>query len=118
MRNEREDLDGVSLEFLLFNIQDIRNYIFNNLNSFIEIFKIDKENNDNEENYIEGKCSICLDFKKLRNKFKCKHSTCIECFHEQLKSKVDLVCCLCRSEIDIKKLRRDEKIMFDNRNYK
>ena len=37
---------------------------------------------------------------------------------DKLKSKVDLVCCLCRSEIDIKKLRRDEKIMFDNRNYK
>lgn len=118
MRNEREDLDGVSLEFLLFDIQDIRNYIFNNLNSFIESFKIDKESNYNEENYIEGKCSICLDFKKLRNKFKCKHSICIECFYEQLKSKVDLVCCLCRSEIDLKKLRINEKIMFDNRNCK
>ena len=122
MNHEREDLDGVSLEFLLFNIQDLRNYIFNNLESFFESCKIYKESIINEESFDEEnnvaheeECTICMEVKKLRNKFQCKHSICIECFHKQLKSKVNLVCCLCRSEVNKEKLSKSEKKIFNNR---
>ena len=122
MNYEREDLDGVSLEFLLFNIQDLRNYIFNNLKSFFESCKIYKESIIDEESFDEennvaheDECTICMEVKKLKNKFQCKHSICIECFHKQLKSKVNLVCCLCRSEVNKEKLSKSEKKIFNNR---
>ena len=78
--------------------------------------KIDEGNIDKENKIVyEGECPICRDVKNLESKFKCKHSVCIECLHGQLGSNVNLVCCICRSEVDNKKLRKKEKKMIDDR---
>ena len=78
--------------------------------------KFDEDDTNKENNFVhEGKCPICGDVKNLESKFKCKHSVCIECFHGQLGSNVNLVCCICRSEVDNKKLRKKEKKMIDDR---
>lgn len=81
-----------------------------------EVNKIDEGDTNKENNFVhEGKCPICGDVKNLESKFKCKHSVCIECFHGQLGSNVNLVCCICRSEVDNIKLRKKEKKMIDDR---
>ncbi len=96
------------------NNYDNKEVYLNENNNIIEEGNIDEKSFD-EENYIEGKCPICREIKKLENKFECKHSICIECFRGQLKSKVNLVCCLCRSEVNKEKLCKYEKNYFDNR---
>ena len=88
----------------------------NESNNIIEESNIDEESFDEENNVAHGEeCPICREVKKLENKFECKHSICIECFRRQLKSEVNLVCCLCRSEVNKLKLCKYEKNFFDNR---
>ena len=98
------------------NNNDNKEVNLNENNNIIEESNLDEKSFDEENNAaLEGKCPICREVKKLENKFECKHSICIECFHGQLKSKVNLVCCLCRSEVNKEKLCKYEKNYFDNR---
>lgn len=98
------------------NNNDSKEVNLNENNNIIEESNIDEKSFDEENNVAhEEKCPICREVKKLENKFECKHSICIECFHGQLKSKVNLVCCLCRSEVNKEKLCKYEKNYFDNR---
>ena len=98
------------------NNNDNKQVNLNENSSIIEESNIDEKSFDEENNVAhEEKCPICREVKKLENKFECKHSICIECFRGQLKSKVNLVCCLCRSEVNKEKLCKYEKNYFDNR---
>ena len=98
------------------NISDNKEVNLNENNNIIEEGNIDEKSFEEENNVVhDEKCPICMEVKKLENKFECKHSICIECFRGQLKSKVNLVCCLCRSEVNKEKLCKYEKNFFDNR---
>ena len=98
------------------NNNDNKEVNLNENSNIIEESNIDEKSFDEENNVAhEEKCPICREVKKLENKFECKHSICIECFRGQLKSKVNLVCCLCRSEVNKEKLCKYEKNFFDNR---
>ena len=98
------------------NNNDNKEVNLNENNNIIEEGNIDEKSFEEENNVVhDEKCPICMEVKKLENKFECKHSICIECFHGQLKSKVSLVCCLCRSEVNNEKLSKYEKNFFDSR---
>lgn len=57
---------------------------------------------DPKENTAEKECPICYDSKKTQNMFEtnCKHTFCIECTQQHLKTSSSLNCPMCRTKLE------------------
>tara|TARA_E500000178_G_C17017627_1_gene753815 strand:+ start:959 stop:1480 length:522 start_codon:yes stop_codon:yes gene_type:complete len=75
---------------------------------------MEKKISSNPDDDISG-CPICYDPKELVSKFCCSHKVCSECFMGQLKSKAELVCSQCRSDVCKNSLTKEENSIFENR---
>ena len=85
-------------------------------NSFL---KLNLTENKNKIDDYDNKCLICYDNdKNLTSKFICDHKVCNECFSKQLNISKTLLCCFCRSDIDIEKFSDDEKNILEKQKIK